>query len=146
PGFGTAIGAGIQLVNKLGGAFVKQPAFMKNYTTNQNVVQNAAAFGGVAANAQDAESTAQTYNTSGLVGKLVGRNNSTRNRFQRATDQQIATQGILDENTIAKENMASADLFSTRNAMNLQGNIWNRGNILFGKQGSKIYIKPSKRG
>lgn len=141
PGFGTAIGAGIQLVNKLGGAFIKQPSFMKNYTTNQNVVQNAAAFGGVASNAQDAESTAQTYNKSGLAGKLVGRNNSTRNRFQRATDQQLATQGILDENTFAKENMGSADLFSTRNSMALQGNIWNRGNILFGKKGGTLTLK-----
>ena len=147
PGVGTAIGAGIQLVNRLGGAFVKQPSWMKSYSTNQNVLQNAAAFGGVASNALGAEATAQSYNKSGLVGKLVGRNKGTRNRFATAASQQDTTQGILDENTYARENMfAGADLFSTRNTMNLQGNMWNKGNILFGRTGVKLVTKNQQGG
>lgn len=144
PGFGTAVGAGLQLVNRLGGAFVKQPSWMKNYKTNQNVMANSASFGGVASNAMDAEATASSYNRSGLAGKLVGRNRGTQNRFSIAQSQQDTTQGILDENTFARENMfAGADLINTRNLISQSGfaNNWNRGGITFGKKGAKIKIK-----
>lgn len=152
PGFGTAVGAGIQLVNRFGGAFVKKPQFMKDFKVNDNVMQNAAAFGGVASNVVGAGDTARTYSKSGLAGKLVGRNNTTRNLFAKAMDQQTSTQGVLDVNKEARENMVGgADLAASRVAMNQMGNIWNRGGITFGKTGMKFQgrledrqIKPKK--
>lgn len=141
PGFGKAVGAGLQLVNKLGGMFVKQPKWMQNYNTNQNVMQNSAAFGGVADAARDAESTKSTFDKSGLFGKLVGKRANNQSRFEKAITSQRATQGVLDESTEAKENMlSSADMFNTRNLVNQSGifNNWNRGGILFGRKGLKF--------
>lgn len=145
PGFGQAAGVALKLVNSIGGKFIKEPGFMKNYATNQNVMQNASAFGGVAAGAQNAESTKGTFAGSGLLGKLIGKNNTSRNIFKKATDQQFRTQGLLNENQTALDNAnSSADMFTTRNLIAQQGNYFNRGAITFGQKGMKFSDNASK--
>lgn len=142
PGFGQAAGAALSLVNKFGAGLVKQPAAMKNYTTNQNVMANSASFGGVAAGATDAEATRDSFNKSGLFGRLIGKNKSTQNRFNKATAQQGATQGVLTTNQTALDNSASsADMFTTQNLNNqagLSNQLFGRGGIRFGQKGMKI--------
>lgn len=142
PGFGQAAGAALKLTNNLGKGLIKQPSIMKQYSTNQNVMSNSAAFGGVADKATDAEATRNSFKNSGIAGRLVGRNNSTRKRFEKAINQQSQTQTLLDQNQMAMDNAgSSADLFNTRTQFNKMGgsNLINRGMITFGKKGMKFY-------
>ena len=146
PGFGQAAGVALKLVNGIGGKLIKQPSFMKNFTANQNVMQNASAFGGVAAGIDNANATKDTFKSSGLVGKLIGKSNS-RKIFQNSTDQQNATQTVLTESQNALDNAgSSADMFSTRNLMNQSGNYFTKNKILFGQSGLKFKKEISVRG
>lgn len=141
PGFGQAAGAALKLTNSLGKGLIKQPSIMKEYSTNQNVMSNSAAFGGVADKATDAEATKDSFKNSGIAGRLVGRNNSTRKRFEKAINQQSQTQTLLDQNQTAMDNAgSSADLFNTRTQFNKMGgsNLFNKGVLKFGKKGLKF--------
>ena len=146
PGWGQAAGAALKLVNGLGAGLVKESSTMKNYRSNQNVLQNAAAFGGVADKANDAQATKDSFKNAGLFGRLVGKNRST-DRLVKANQVQYATQGVLDENQKALANQGSADLFNTRTQFNQMGgsNLFNKGVMQFGRKGLKFQYGGSSR-
>lgn len=144
PGVGTAIGTGLKLLNNFGGGLVKTPTAYKNFSTNQEVAQSSS-LSGVAAKAGDAQSTIDSFKSSGLFGRLIGKRKKNTLMVDKAMQAQREGANVLNESKQAFEQAtSSADMFSNRNTMKQYGDI--TGSIRIGKQGLKLIPKNQQGG
>lgn len=139
PGWGAAAGAGLKIVNSIGGNFIGTPEAYKNFSQNSAIAQSSS-MGGVAAKATDTAQTIDSYKNSGLAGKLFGKSRGNLNKANKVMDQQRLGQTVLNESDQAlMQANTSADMFATKSNMNLMG--YNQGNLRFGKEGMRITKK-----
>lgn len=140
--WGTAAGLALKGFNTIGAGLVSTPQAYKNFHLNNNVA-NSSSMGGVANNAKDMSQTIDSFNQSGLIGRLFGKKASSRNKANNLMQKQSDASNILDDNKKAFEQATtSTDLFSLRNQFNLNG-LNSFSNLQIGKSGLK-FKKPIK--
>ena len=137
PGVGHALGLGINLVNQIGGSFVKTPEIAKNYQSNLDVMSTSA-FGGVNNAASETENSINSYNQAGLAGKLFGKKKLIDQTIN-SQNQQLEASRVLQESKKALANVGSANMFDTRTKMKQSGFSFN--DLRMGKEGMKIEAK-----
>jgi len=141
PGVGGAIGGALGTLNKIGGALIGTPDYVKDFKVN-DAVASSSGFTGTASQADAMGASAETYQGSGLAGKLFGKK-KLKNGINSSNMQQTQVAGILDFNKQRQDQAASSsDLFSATNTNKLYGgDTWNSGSIQYGQKGTKINYK-----
>jgi hypothetical protein len=134
PGVGHAVGLGLNLLNTVGGALIKQPEMTKNYQSNQDVMSSGA-FSGTANEASEVENSINSFGTAGLFGKLAGKKKML-NQTMSAQKNQLKASNVINESKKALSNIGSASMFDTRTNMNQSG--FSFDNLRMGKEGLKI--------
>lgn len=145
---GSAIGAGLGLINKIGGKLMGTPKALKDFKINDTIA-GSSSFTGIAQNATDAKNSANTYKNAGLMGKLFGGKNKLLNTVSASNGQQMMAAGIINENNMIKDRAtASTGMFNMNNINKVYGNnMWNTGAVQYGKEGmaiTKTYESYSK--
>lgn len=137
---GMAAGAGLSLINSVGGALIGTPKEIKNFSLNSDVAASGG-YGGVTANANDLSATGQSYQKAGLFGKLFGGAGKIKNQMRQSNAQQALVAGEVQNNQEAFATAAgSAGMATSRYANQLNGtnkSFTNRS-VLFGQQGMKL--------
>lgn len=143
---GSAIGAGMKIVNAVGGALMGTPKSIKDFGLNDTVGASSS-FGGVTSDAQETDATADSYSQAGLAGKLFGKK-KLLNSVKKSNMQQGLASGVLDASKLAKDSAASStNMFSTRNQNKLQNTgMFSNGSVQMGQEGGVLdrYIKLSQ--
>lgn len=136
---GSAVGAGLGIINKIGGSLIGTPKTLKDFKVNDSVSQSSS-FGGVAANAVDVGQSAETYQNSGLMGKLFGGKKKLVGKADSSNLMQRQVGNLLSQNKTIKDAAAnSTDMFANNNAMKLySGNMWNNGSVMYGQEGGTL--------
>lgn len=130
---GAAVGAGLKLVNSIGGSFVKSPESIKDFGINEDV---SSGYSGVTSEAQDTQSDIDAFKQSGLAGKLFGKN-SISNMAKISTGKQFAASQISNEQNKIKGAAAnSMDLLAQNTTNKLNRN--NPGLAILSKKGGSI--------
>lgn len=138
---GTAIGAGLNILNSVGGALIGTPKVVKDFQVNSDVATSGG-YGGITANAQDTLASGQSYQKAGLFGKLFGGRGKLKNQANASNAQQSYVSGIVADNNMAINTAAASQGMSAGRYGN-QVNGYNRnftnGSIMFGQEGGIIY-------
>lgn len=135
---GSAVGLGLGIVNNVGGALMKTPKAIKDFSVSDQLATSTG-FGGVADAANEASQSANSYSKSGLFGKLFGKKKAI-NQVNGSNVTQTLANNILTTNNLAKDSaIASADMFNNKNVMkNYNSNYFTNGSIQYGQQGLKF--------
>lgn len=137
PGFGTAAGAALKLVNGIGGKLIKTPNAAKQYAVNDEVARSGA-MTGIASNANNTNSTVGAYKGAGLIGKLFGKKDMV-GAVSKSNTLMNMGQAVLNQNKAALDQATtSSNMFSTRTSMIQDGGNDVYNNIRYGKKGGKL--------
>jgi len=141
PGIGGIAGGALGTLNKIGGALIGSPKIVKDYIKNDNITATGG-YGGVAAKADDAANTADTYKSAGLFGKLFSKG-KVKDQIGVANGMQKDVSKIITDNEMYKDRAtSSANLFNTNNMNKIYGgNSWTNGSVQYGKNGTVINFK-----
>lgn len=130
---GAAVGAGLKLVNSIGGGFVKSPESIKDFGINEDV---SSGYSGVTSEAQDTQSDIDAFKKAGLAGKLFGKG-SISNAAKLSTGKQFAASQISNEQNKIKSAAAnSMDLLAQNTTNKLNRN--NPGLAILSKKGGLV--------
>lgn len=132
---GAAVGAGVKLINTIGGNLIRTPKNIKEYSVNDNI---SSSYGGILSDSQDTQSNVDSYKKSGLFGKLIGRKRLKR-QVDEANSKQYAASKLTDQqNKIKNAASNSMDLLSQNVENKLRKKSNNESSILLSKNGGKL--------
>jgi hypothetical protein len=143
---GSAIGAGLNIVNSIGGKLIGTPKAIKNFSLN-DTVGTSSSYGGVSTAAKDTKASGDTYQNSGLVGKLFGGKKKILGKVANSNYDQSRASDILNTNKSAMDAISnSTDMYQTNyiNRINGLDRSWMNGSIMYGQDGGVIF-KPVQK-
>lgn len=146
---GAIAGAGLGVLNTLGGKLLGTPKALKDFNVNTDV-STSGGYGGIAADAASTSASAKSYEKAGLFGKLFGGKNNIINSTKMSNSwQNMAADQVRNNTAAINASLGSNDMTASRVNNSLYGgNLWNNGSIMYGAKGGKapIHIKKSHEG
>lgn len=133
---GAIAGAGLGVLNSLGGKLLGTPKVLKDFNVNTDV-STSGGYGGIAANAASTSASAKSYDKAGLFGKLFGGKKNLINSANMSNSwQSMAADQVRNNTTAINASLGGADMAASRVNNSLYGgNLWNNGSIMYGQKG-----------